>query len=203
MAAGPVLDPGLSPHGRGKPLPFLQLRLCPARVYPRTGGGNRPNHFRVWGRFGSIPARAGETLRRQPNGFRFAVYPRTGGGNACTPSATGIRMGLSPHGRGKLPKATAALAETGSIPARAGETGRIRLTGFITGVYPRTGGGNTAALRDELLSKGLSPHGRGKPETVDCPKCGTGSIPARAGETAWSSLILRVNGVYPRTGGGN
>ena len=111
---------GLSPHGRGK-----RLHLClgipdrgsiparagetqgssphprPARVYPRTGGGNKLTvdaDGPVWGLSphgrgkrsvmpensgveGSIPARAGETIGATVAVVIIGVYPRTGGGN--------------------------------------------------------------------------------------------------------------------------
>ena len=50
---------------------------------------------------------------------------------------------------------------------------------------------------------GLSPHGRGKrpPRVTPAPK--SGSIPARAGETAQWPSPRPLARVYPRTGGGN
>ena len=91
---------GLSPHGRGKQIPWPRLPLplgsIPARagetsptalpkpssrVYPRTGGGNLVAGAGSAGLDRSIPARAGETWLR--------VQGRRGW------------TGLSPHGRGK------------------------------------------------------------------------------------------------------
>ena len=54
-----ALAPGLSPHGRGKP-----IRKAPGRCVP-----------------GSIPARAGETVSSRGEPRVSPVYPRTGGGN--------------------------------------------------------------------------------------------------------------------------
>ena len=91
------------------------------RVYPRTGGGNtcarnrptivlglsphgrgkllgKPVNFLV---NGSIPARAGETIRVNVYRDIFRVYPRTGGGNTLSRAGSFAPMGLSPHGRGK------------------------------------------------------------------------------------------------------
>ena len=70
------------------------------------------------------------------------VYPRTGGGNAFTSTKSASSRGLSPHGRGKPGQLLGRGFPLGSIPARAGETGSMRVTFCLTTVYPRTGGGN-------------------------------------------------------------
>ena len=51
--------------------------------------------------------------------------------------------------------------------------------------------------------RGLSPHGRGKPEYEACGVPKAGSIPARAGETLRENANRYPKEVYPRTGGGN
>ena len=53
----------------------------------------------------------------------------------------------------------------------------------MTTVYPRTGGGNTPKDVSSEVSKGLSPHGRGKPILQQLLRLRERSIPARAGET--------------------
>ena len=173
--------PGLSPHGRGKPCnggPMCQPRR-------------------------SIPARAGETQSRAGRIWRTAVYPRTGGGNSATVERMYSIAGLSPHGRGKLADAVRPQAAQGSIPARAGETSYAPIDGIPQMVYPRTGGGNAAAGVQVQGQVGLSPHGRGKrPPSALCNRS-PGSIPARAGETAWPCPAGTAAAVYPRTGGGN
>ena len=50
-------------------------------------------------------------------------------------------------------------------------------------VYPRVGGGNRRAFRDELNALGLSPRGRGKPVVYPQLLRYARSIPAWAGET--------------------
>ena len=91
---------GLSPHGRGKP-------------------GHNDDDRRVrW----SIPARAGETCNACHSQKGAEVYPRTGGGNGGNAQGRRVALGLSPHGRGKLPPSCHPLRLAGSIPARAGET---------------------------------------------------------------------------------
>ena len=73
----------------------------------------------------------------------------------------------------------------------------------MSGVYPRTGGGNPPLPFKPVNRTGLSPHGRGKPPQTLKTAVRRGSIPARAGETMPVSSTSRNPGVYPRTGGGN
>ena len=197
--------------------------MATEQVYPRTGGGNprwgrrgsrraglsphgRGKHLcggRCWGRQGSIPARAGETINRVNRSSFLKVYPRTGGGNADKAPGPIAGQGLSPHGRGKPPPAVEGAEVPGSIPARAGETLPPAPPNTPPSVYPRTGGGNPplALFRSRCL--GLSPHGRGKPNELDAGQPVSGSIPARAGETYSESPSPAPPPVYPRTGGGN
>ena len=192
-------------------------------VYPRTGGGNRshrippstatglsphgrgkqalPRAFPT--RPGSIPARAGETQRKRYPASTPAVYPRTGGGNSYPPFAIGYSIGLSPPVRGKRRRAANGIFRNGSIPARAGETAAVHHPNTLSGVYPRTGGGNFVRFIPVPPVKGLSPHGRGKHLTRLVGKIIRRSIPARAGETGLLLQRLLKRGVYPRTGGGN
>ena len=111
------------------------------------------------------------------------VYPRTGGGNFGLPECSGAWWGLSPHGRGKRVVAFAPQDKPRSIPARAGETQWYAVIESATSVYPRTGGGNNRRRRPRRPRRGLSPHGRGKPQAQSSSPPLPGSIPARAGET--------------------
>ena len=97
---GETLSQGLSPRGRGKPIPAV----------PHTG---HP---------GSIPAWAGETDPRSPAYRASRVYPRVGGGNRSPQSRIQGIQGLSPRGRGKPRNSGALSAPFRSIPAWAGET---------------------------------------------------------------------------------
>ena len=111
--------------------------------------------------------------------------------------------GLSPHGRGKRAGTAGTGIRVGSIPARAGETGRDIRADYWYRVYPRTGGGNRFLYPQGRRGRGLSPHGRGKRLGVSLDAKDQGSIPARAGETSWSRTPKPTAVVYPRTGGGN
>ena len=111
------------------------------------------------------------------------VYPRVGGGNSQGyPPAARVR-GLSPRGRGKLPRHPLTHAALRSIPAWAGETTERIPEKWQVGVYPRVGGGNILTSYSYANAHGLSPRGRGKPRRTWQLHRDRGSIPAWAGET--------------------
>ena len=90
-----------------------------------------------------------------------------------------------------------------SIPAWAGET-RTAPPGFpLCRVYPRVGGGNRFNAGQISLVGGLSPRGRGKPNSAGTARGRARSIPAWAGETRAYGSERREPEVYPRVGGGN
>ena len=91
--------------------------------------------------------------------------------------------GLSPRVRGKQPLLITGYAETGSIPACAGETECSPSRGSGGSVYPRVCGGKRNL------------HG--------VPRIAIRSIPACAGETAYESDAHPQPAVYPRVCGGN
>ena len=220
---------GLSPPVRGKPRRCM-FRGRATKVYPRPCGGNNittGDRFIFKGLsppvrgklpialiciFGSIPARAGETSSAALSYTSFEVYPRPCGGNAPLLHSDSSAQGLSPPVRGKHPAPKAASTDSGSIPARAGETSR-QPTQRLYEVYPRPCGGNRKSeyvllIRvyprpsrglsppvrgkhprfEAQLARGLSPPVRGSPTRVYPRPCGGNiagrSIPARAGEKA-------------------
>ena len=149
---------GLSPPVRGKPLIWQRW------VYPRPCGGNgidrnlSPPVRPCWAKTirGLSPP-----VRGKPVGFKLPaeanwdrVYPRPCGGNtapAASAAAWSIparpprgKQGLSPPVRGKR-----APNRAGSIPARAGETGRA-----ILRVYPRPCGGNSTTKSHQCCHLG-------------------------------------------------
>ena len=113
------------------------------------------------------------------------------------------RSGLSPRGRGKLRNRRPLNQARRSIPAWAGETLRGRCLGKWTGVYPRVGGGNGFRKACWYINGGLSPRGRGKPDSMTPTEKMARSIPAWAGETMAISTTRHMPPVYPRVGGGN
>ena len=131
---------GLSPRGRGK-----QASLGCMCVAGR-----------------SIPAWAGETRETWLWVTGDRVYPRVGGGNIFGWIPNTLHGGLSPRGRGKPINPNACRKLLRSIPAWAGETGKLSYRNLCATVYPRVGGGNCTAQSLRKCAQGLSPRGRGK-----------------------------------------
>ena len=152
---------GLSPHARGKPTGFTYQ----ARVH------------------GPIPACAGETISCLFRVLRQRAYPRMRGGNSLISSACLMWSGLSPHARGKQALRIWLSGWRGPIPACAGETGRTCSRPNGRRAYPRMRGGNGPTKIKMMVSRGLSPHARGKLAAAWMAATSGGPIPACAGET--------------------
>ena len=175
------------PACAGEPLPApaplrwtgVYPRLCggtdfnPDAVPPQIGlsplvRGNRPEPQRHRELSGSIPACAGEPMRRQDIRRNTEVYPRLCGGNPNTEEV---------HSWG-----------LGSIPACAGEP-----VGFCAGamrhrVYPRLCGGTAWRVPRCRPVWGLSPLVRGNREGAGDDDGAVRSIPACAGEPSIADL---------------
>ena len=197
------------------------LRAC--QVYPRVGGGNlvfsKPERkhkglsprgrgkraARPYGRRRgrSIPAWAGETTPPMTPTSACWVYPRVGGGNWRGRSFRVHFGGLSPRGRGKLPRGNGVGETRRSIPAWAGETCAGTSVVCSQEVYPRVGGGNIHDAAYPEIREGLSPRGRGKQCAAHLEELERRSIPAWAGETEIGLVAAKNREVYPRVGGGN
>ncbi len=130
------------------------------------------------------------------------VYPRAGGGTGSVAPVAPPVAGLSPRGRGNRESVDAAVAQRGSIPARAGEPPPPAARGARERVYPRAGGGTAVISLKPVEVSGLSPRGRGNLKTSLAIALVGGSIPARAGEPSGRPRSRRPSGVYPRAGGG-
>ena len=181
----------------------LSAMRCPGRGLSPRGRGKLRSAGALGNRVGSIPAWAGETVRRSGVQRPRVVYPRVGGGNSPLSAMRCPGRGLSPRGRGKLRSAGALGNRVGSIPAWAGETVRRSGVQRPRVVYPRVGGGNGLQAVILVILEGLSPRGRGKlAELADC-NLKDRSIPAWAGETPKHPGRPGPPTVYPRVGGGN
>ncbi len=137
--ARPSSEAGLSPRGRGNPIP-LALGIARRR---------------------SIPAWAGEPAVAGGLRGRTAVYPRVGGGTASRGTGDTLVSGLSPRGRGNPITGEPPPTANRSIPAWAGEPTGWRVTLPTARVYPRVGGGTASRGTGDTLVSGLSPRGRG------------------------------------------
>ncbi len=110
--------------------------------------------------------------------------------------------GLSPRVRGNLASCGHRASASGSIPACAGEPGKLRASRLRQWVYPRVCGGTR--WTDPALSheQGLSPRVRGNRIGETTGYSGHRSIPACAGEPVSQILLARAVKVYPRVCGG-
>ena len=89
-----------------------------------------------------------------------------------------------------------------SIPACAGEAGRVNSKTASARVDPRMRGGGNAVIPPDIINQGRSPHARGRPLAVATPMRTDGSIPACAGEAMAPSDSTGTTEVDPRMRGG-
>ena len=151
----------------------------------------------------SIPAGAGETTLHIPSGVVQQVDPRGCGGDYAIRVAPVLHPGRSPRVRGRPPALFSINMSKGSIPAGAGETGRIGTGDDDAWVDPRGCGGDRAYQATVLLDEGRSPRVRGR-RTVPYVKYGRAwSIPAGAGETGGGGGAGATDEVDPRGCGGD
>ena len=129
---------GLSPRVRGNP------RWRPERQHglglsPRVRG----NPYSAIGSLAtlrSIPACAGEPIRRTDVSTRNRVYPRVCGGTVLMTDCHSPWRGLSPRVRGNQTAQRRPVGEARSIPACAGEPPCSTQNGENHKVYPRVCG---------------------------------------------------------------
>ena len=160
MPTSPPSARGLSPRGRGNLLSY--------------GPADRSK--------GSIPAWAGEPRLTLTGNQQAWVYPRVGGGTMCRLQSNLAQQGLSPRGRGNPKETSDAPNASRSIPAWAGEPWLPSATCLLVTVYPRVGGGTIVDRSTHMRAHGLSPRGRGNPNSTARLNPTIGSIPAWAGE---------------------
>ena len=153
-------------------------------------------------RCGSIPACAGEPLRREAHFGDEGVYPRVCGGTHALRRGLVHITGLSPRVRGNQPRSLMISVRQRSIPACAGEPSPAVAAGGGRTVYPRVCGGTPGFADILILHPGLSPRVRGNLVKGHLPERQWGSIPACAGEPTRRSCLRRPCRVYPRVCGG-
>ncbi len=90
----------------------------------------------------------------------------------------------------------------GPIPASAGEPDRPYPLPFRPGAYPRERGGTRRAERASFTAAGLSPRARGNQRMPTSRPPWKRPIPASAGEPVTTSVLVLLDGAYPRERGG-
>ncbi len=191
-------------------------------VYPRVCGGThraglsvrrgyglsprvRGNLASLWlvsGKWGSIPACAGEPRSLLMLLKTQTVYPRVCGGTGPLQSPRHSAAGLSPRVRGNRLRRVGWLFVAGSIPACAGEPFCPVHPVFARRVYPRVCGGTVGNRRRRPEDCGLSPRVRGNRPRQFRVHPSIRSIPACAGEPQAFSTPDLLATVYPRVCGG-
>ena len=110
-------------------------------------------------------------------------------------------MGSSPLARGTPSTIARLISRTGLIPARAGNTVRIK-TGYAgKWAHPRSRGEHYHKVHSALFLSGSSPLARGTPVTWQPVYTGAGLIPARAGNTPRPTVKLFSPRAHPRSRG--
>ena len=212
---------GSIPACAGEPQAF-QILHPPLKVYPRVCGGTSPVapdaisrtglSPRVRGNPGgwcsparwtrSIPACAGEPVKRPRTPPAHTVYPRVCGGTIEAGIDAIPRAGLSPRVRGNRADGRLSGGRLRSIPACAGEPARRHPASRPATVYPRVCGGTENIPHNRFVTRGLSPRVRGNRYVSVNGREYQRSIPACAGEPSAASGARCGLKVYPRVCGG-
>ncbi len=155
-------------------------------------------------RFGLViaPACGGTWNGSRPTAGTRA-YPRRRGGNVRSQPTGVLAEGLSPQARGELGPTPSSPRRPGPIPAGAGGTHGVILSGYSDRAYPRRRGGNARHAGRVHCRLGLSPQARGERHELDTQQDSAGPIPAGAGGTTLVHGARSFAGAYPRRRGGN
>ncbi len=150
---------------------------------------------------GLIPARAGNTHQPAATGAQCGAHPRSRGEHRGVGRRCRWRRGSSPLARGTLRERQEARLSGGLIPARAGNTPRIRQVGKSERAHPRSRGehGRLGVMNQKAL--GSSPLARGTHVHLIWSWLRAGLIPARAGNTVLRSSSPHRVGAHPRSRG--
>ena len=211
---------GSSPLARGTP-PLRRPRRSRPAVHPRSRGEHAPVHRlealhhgssplargtrelpgHRGGRHRFIPARAGNTGRFRRGARCTSVHPRSRGEHRTSGRAEPSTTGSSPLARGTRIPYCLVILVLRFIPARAGNTQRLRDAQAHLSVHPRSRGEHWRDNSFEDLGHGSSPLARGTPARSSAATCSARFIPARAGNTNSCPRGETGAPVHPRSRG--
>ena len=177
---------GVYPRGRGGTGRRVSDLVREAGLSPRARG-NRQGNCLPQKTSGSIPAGAGEPRSSSSSDHSMGVYPRGRGGTLSQGVPDEGSEGLSPRARGNHERDPREQPLRGSIPAGAGEPTLQRWECVSMRVYPRGRGGTKPFSTMLSGAGGLSPRARGNQLRGLRVAPERGSIPAGAGEPAWTA----------------
>ena len=155
----------------------------------------------VLGVLGIIPARAGSTKGKGPNGRIDGDHPRSRGEHRPCARVVVASSGSSPLARGARDRVGDRHHHVGIIPARAGSTRRRSRRGSRPRDHPRSRGEHGSRPFAVPPYPGSSPLARGARVRPASSVLGEGIIPARAGSTRRAAWSMLVEGDHPRSRG--
>ena len=148
-----------------------------------------------------IPAYAGSTPGPRSDRRPFKDHPRIRGEHYGDMSAYELSSGSSPHTRGARALGLPALALGRIIPAYAGSTSGHTCPGRDGSDHPRIRGEHVTVYSFVASVNGSSPHTRGAPTSTVPTLPWRRIIPAYAGSTSLTSLVMRSCWDHPRIRG--
>ena len=163
--------------------------------------GTRGSGAQPRGHLGLIPARAGNTVFIFPRPPFFWAHPRSRGEHFSDAPSTEASSGSSPLARGTRGFISIKHDATGLIPARAGNTISASFTRRSARAHPRSRGEHRFRVLAEERLLGSSPLARGTREGNLNRMSVQGLIPARAGNTTFSTARKMVLWAHPRSRG--
>ena len=163
--------------------------------------GTRNLSRRVRLSWGLIPARAGNTYRRNNSELSNWAHPRSRGEHFRDCQGAVWDRGSSPLARGTRRCWWEWGRSPGLIPARAGNTDRLGPAKQPDRAHPRSRGEHLAPIVAFLIQTGSSPLARGTLQTRKEVFHDRGLIPARAGNTIFSRVFAVLTWAHPRSRG--
>ena len=167
---------------------------------PLARGGHR-TLSRIHRPPGLIPARAGRTSPRPPQGRDRRAHPRSRGADGGGEYSLPLLKGSSPLARGGPRRDGVRPARGGLIPARAGRTGIVDVDVFTDRAHPRSRGADPCHEATSQPIGGSSPLARGGRAPPAMGDRKSGLIPARAGRTRSGPSSPRRCRAHPRSRG--
>ena len=215
-----TLPGGSSPHTRGALLldrPLIHRgRIIPAYAgstsacrrcgppmwdHPRIRGEHLANAASITNPYGSSPHTRGARSAACRNRALHGDHPRIRGEHIKCSRNKWPKTGSSPHTRGAHPSAVRRRAHRRIIPAYAGSTYRIGLSGGASQDHPRIRGEHACGASVKGTLSGSSPHTRGALGRTAGSGFRRRIIPAYAGSTAAGSLCRGRLTDHPRIRG--
>ena len=150
-----------------------------------------------------IPAHAGKTRSSRSSRSSREAHPRSRGENSSMDHIVRSESGSSPLTRGKHTSTRHVTRFSRLIPAHAGKTKSVLMTGVARAAHPRSRGENHERRFGASWRGGSSPLTRGKRSRGYCRDLASGLIPAHAGKTTGSVVPEVMVPAHPRSRGEN